>query len=63
MYDLKKLSLPKFGLILGHNNETQLCLVLKMNNELKNNGFKRYFQILVINELYLGMEITKKERM
>lgn len=54
--DLRKL--PKFALLLGHNNEVQLCLLLKIDKKEGN----RYVQVLVVNKIYLDVEINKEER-
>lgn len=44
---------------MGHNNELQVGLLLKVDGELRSKGVQNYVQIMVVNELYLGMEITK----
>ncbi len=47
---------------MGHNNELQVGLLLKIDSDQRNKGVQQYVQVMVINELYLGMEITKEER-
>ena len=61
-YDFKKLSPPKYIQLIGHNNVLQTGLILKVDSELRNKGIKQYVQVMVVNELYLGLEITKEER-
>lgn len=56
--DFRKNALPLYGLILGHNNEVQLCLILRI--ERSNN--ERCVQVLFINKIYLGLEINKADR-
>jgi antiviral helicase SKI2 len=56
--DFRKVQLPKFALLLGHNNETQLCLLLKMEK----NNLDRYLQVMVVNRIYTEMEVNKEER-
>lgn len=57
-YDFKRNPLPKFALLLGHNNETQLCLLLRMDKT----NLTRYLQVMVVNRIYTEMEINKQER-
>lgn len=35
-------------------------LLLKVDGELRSKGVGSYVQIMIVNELYLGMEITKE---
>jgi hypothetical protein len=36
--------------------------LLKVDSELRSKGVQQYVQVMVVNELYLGLEITKEER-
>jgi hypothetical protein len=56
------MSPPKYIQLMGHNNELQIGLLLKVDSELRNKGSQQYVQVMVVNELYLGLEITKEER-
>ena len=47
---------------MGHNNELQIGLLLKIDSEQRQKGIEQYVQVMVVNELYLGLEITKEER-
>lgn len=49
--DFKKLQLPKFGLLLGHNNEVQLCLVLR----IEKTNLDRMIQVMLVNKVYTGL--------
>lgn len=55
---MKKTPLPKYGKILGHNNEVQLCLILRIEKA----DLARRIQVMVVNRVYLDMEINKEER-
>ena len=46
---------------MGHNNELQVGLLLKVDSELRNKGVQQYVQVMVVNELYLGLEITSNK--
>jgi len=50
--------LPKYGRILGHNNEVQICLILRIEKP----EVARRIQVMVVNKVYLEMEINKEER-
>jgi len=49
--DFKKVSLPRFALLMGHNNEIQLCLLLKMEKT----NIDRVLQLMVIHKQYIGL--------
>ena len=51
---------PKYGKIIGHNNEIGICLILKVDYEKRIHDGSRYVQVMVVNEIFLGMEITKE---
>lgn len=54
-YDFRKNQPPKFALLLGHNNETRLCLLLRIEK-----GFRpRNLQVMIVNKIYREMEINK----
>jgi len=56
--DYGKIQLPKFGKVLGHNNEAELCMVLKI--DLKANAAERRFvTVLVIDEIECDFYLTK----
>lgn len=46
--DHQRLQLPKFGRILGHNNEIELCMVLKFDMKA-NAAERRFITVLVID--------------
>ena len=48
-------------MILGHNNETQLAIILRIDSARRNQNLKRFVQILLVNELDLDVYITKQE--
>ena len=56
--DFKKVPLPRFGLLLGHNNETQVCLLLRYEKT----NIDRVIQVMIINKIYTGVEINKEDR-
>jgi hypothetical protein len=45
--------------MVGHNNEVQLCLVLRIE---KTNNDHRMIQVLLVNKVYAGVEINKEDR-
>jgi hypothetical protein len=57
-HDLKKLQLPKYALMLGHNNETQVCLLLRVEKS----DFSRRVQVMIVNKIYTELEVNKEER-
>lgn len=44
--------------MLGHNNEVQLCLLLK----IEKTNIDRVVQVLLVNKVYAGVEINKEDR-
>ncbi len=44
---------------MGTNNELQTGLLLKIDSDLRNKGVQNYLQVMIINELYLGLELNK----
>lgn len=54
-YDSKKIQPPKFALLLGHNNETRLCLLLRIEKAFR----PRNLQVMIVNQIYRDMEINK----
>lgn len=54
--EFKKAPLPRFALMMGHNNEVQLCLILRIE---KTNHDNRVIQVLLVNKVYAGVEINK----
>lgn len=44
--------LPKFAKILGHNNETQIGLVLRVDDKKTRN---RFVQVLVVNKQMIDL--------
>jgi hypothetical protein len=57
--EFKKAPLPRFALMVGHNNEVQLCLLLRIERANHNN---RVLQVLLVNKVYAGVEINKEDR-
>ena len=53
--EFKKVNLPRYGLLLGHNNETQLCLVIR--SAKTNSG--QAVEVVITNRIYKGVEINK----
>ena len=56
--EFKRMQLPRYALMLGHNNEVQLCLLLRVEKS----DLIRRIQVLVVNKIYAEMEINKAER-
>lgn len=48
----------KYATILGHNNETQLCLILRIIDQ-KESKDNRFIQILTITEMDTNFYFTK----
>ena len=44
--------------MLGHNNEVQLCLLLR----IEKTNIDRVLQVLLVNKVYAGVEINKQDR-
>lgn len=34
---------------MGHNNELQTCFVLKIDQDVRNKGYERFLQVMVVN--------------
>lgn len=58
--DSQKLQLPKFGLILGHNNEIQLCIVLRIIPQQQSND-NRFIHVLTVSEMDTNFYFNKEE--
>lgn len=52
--------LPKYGKILGLNNETQIGLVLRVDIEKR--ASNRYVQVMLVNKQMIDVEINREDR-
>jgi hypothetical protein len=57
--DLSKLQLPKFALILSHNNEVELCIILKIDRKA-NAAERRFITILTVDQIDTNFYLTKE---